>query len=279
MPEIPDLDGYRAYFNKRLPGLRVESAESLIPWMVRAGGAEFVERMAGQVFEPVRRRAKYLLFPFAPTGARPGDSGDYLVVHAMLSGRFQYCEPKHRRRSKTAFLMTLDNGMEFRYFDDRRMGRAYLVREEEFAEKVPRWTEMGPDVMDPALTVEAFVERLKTSRAQIKTVLTTERCIAGIGNAYSDEVLWEAKIHPYRKRTDIPDEQLAELFHAIRRVMEWSTPVVAGLMEEKGLPAHHYRDHLRVHRKGDDPCPRCGHHITEITSGQRITNFCRGCQE
>lgn len=271
MPEIPDLEGYRAYFNKRLPELRVESAESLIPWMVRAGGAEFVERMPGQVFKPVQRRAKYLLFPF--------DSGDYLVVHAMLSGRFQYCEPNQRRRSKTAFLMTLDNGMDFRYFDDRRMGKAYLVREEEFAEKVPRWTEMGPDVMDPQLTEEGFVEQLKASRAQIKTVLTTERIIAGIGNAYSDEVLWEAKLHPYRKRSDIPDEQLTELFQAIRRVMAWSTPIVAGQMEEKGLPAHHYRDHLRVHRKGGDPCPRCGHHITEITSGQRITNFCRACQE
>jgi len=116
-------------------------------------------------------------------------------------------------------------------------------------------------------------------RAQIKTVLTTERCIAGIGNAYSDEVLWEARIHPYRKRTDIPDGQLGELFRCIRKVMEWSTPIVAGLMEEKGLPAHHYRDHLRVHRKGGEDCPRCGHRISEITSGQRVTNFCRGCQE
>jgi formamidopyrimidine-DNA glycosylase len=144
---------------------------------------------------------------------------------------------------------------------------------------VPRWTEMGFDVMDPALTEELFVERVKTMRAQIKTVLTTERCIAGIGNAYSDEVLWEARIHPYRKRTEIPDDQLAELFRCMRKVMEWSTLIVTGLMEEKGLPAHHYRDHLRVHRKGDQECPRCGHRISEITSGQRVTNFCRGCQE
>jgi len=271
MPEIPDLDGYRAYFNRRLPGLSVESVESLIPWMVRAGREEFEQRMKGQVFQPVQRRAKYLLFPF--------EGGDYLVVHAMLTGRFEYVEPKHRRRAKTAFILHLSDGMDFRYFDDRRMGRAYLLRQKEFAVKVPRWTEMGPDVMDPELTEERFVERVKKMRAQIKTVLTTERCIAGIGNAYSDEVLWEARIHPYRKRTDIPDGQLGELFRCIRKVMEWSTPIVAGLMEEKGLPAHHYRDHLRVHRKGGEECPRCGHRISEITSGQRVTNFCRGCQE
>jgi len=271
MPEIPDLDGYRAYFNKRLPGVEVESAEPIIPWIVRMARDEFQERMKGQVFRPVERRAKYLLYPF--------ESGDYLVVHAMLTGRFEYVKPKERRRARTAFILHLADGMDFRYFDDRNMGRAYLVRQDEFAEKVPRWTEMGPDVMDRDLTEDVFVERVTKMRGQIKSVLTTERCIAGIGNAYSDEILWEARIHPYRKRTDLSEDQLREIFRSIRRVIEWSTPIVAGLMEEKGLPANHYRDHLRVHRKGGQDCPRCGHRISEITSGQRITNFCRGCQE
>jgi len=271
MPEIPDLEGYRAYFNKRLPGLAVESAESIVPWIVRMGRDEFESRTKGQMFQPVGRRAKYLLFPF--------ESGDHLVVHAMLTGRFEYVQPKERRRAKTAFILHLGNGMDFRYFDDRNMGRAYLVHEDEFAEKVPRWTEMGPDVMDPQLTEDVFIERVKKLRGQIKSVLTSERCIAGIGNAYSDEILWEARVHPYRKRTDLSEEQLGEIFRSIRKVIEWSTPIVAGLMESKGLPANHYRDHLRVHRKGGEACPRCGHRISEITSGQRLTNFCRGCQE
>src|SRR3990172_6695460 len=109
MPEIPDLEGYRAYFNKRLPGLRVESAETPIAWMVRAGREEFQERMKGQVFQPVRRHGKRLLFPF--------QSGDFLVVHAMLAGRYQYVEPKHRRRTMTAWVFSLSNGIELRYFD------------------------------------------------------------------------------------------------------------------------------------------------------------------
>lgn len=271
MPEIPDLEGYRAYLTKRLPGHMIEQVERPIPWMVRAGSEGFEARMTGQVFRPIERRAKYLLFPF--------ESGDWLVIHAMLTGRFQYCEPKTRRRSKTVFVMRLDDGLDFRYFDDRRMGRAYLVREEEFDEKVPRWKEMGPDVLDPALSEDGFVERLMRSRAQIKTVLTTEQIMAGIGNAYSDEVLWEARVHPYRKRSDMTELELRALYHAIHTVMDWATPIVTQQMEEKGLPAHHYRDHLRVHRKGEQPCPRCGHRISEITSGQRITNFCRECQK
>ncbi len=271
MPEIPDLEGYCAYFNKRLPGLTVLEAQAPIAWMVRAGREEFEQRMQGHIFLPVQRCAKMLLFPF--------QAGDYLVVHAMLAGRYQYVPPQTRRRSMTAWLLKLDNDMELRYFDERRMGRTYLVREDEFAEKVPRWTEMGPDVMSPELAAEEFVRRLSTMRGMMKNIITTERCIAGIGNAYADEVLWEARLHPFRKRTDIPPEKLAELFHAIRRVMEWSTPIVTALVEEKGLPSKMYRDHLRVHNKGGEACPRDGHKITAITSGGRETDFCRACQE
>ncbi len=242
-----------------------------IPIVVRAAREEFAQRLGGQVFEPVRRVAKYLLFPF--------ENGERLVVHAMLTGRFQYCAPKERKRAKTAFVLALANGMELRYFDDRLMGKAYLAREEELGQRVPRWSEMGPDAMSPALREEEFGRRLKAYRGQIKNVLTTEQCVAGIGNAYSDEVLWEAGIHPYRKRTELGDEALGRLYRAVRSVMEWATPIVVERMEREGLPANHYRDHLRVHRKGGEPCPRCGTAISEIAAGQRITDFCRKCQE
>jgi len=123
------------------------------------------------------------------------------------------------------------------------------------------------------------VERLRKYRGQVKTVLTTEQCVAGIGNAYSDEVLWEAGVHPYRRRAELSDDKLRDLFRAVRSVMDWATPIVVARMEAEGLPDDHYRDHLRVHRKGGQPCPRCGTRISEITAGQRITNFCRKCQE
>src|SRR3990172_7593001 len=109
MPEIPDLEGYRAYFNRRLPGLKVETAAVTIPIVVRAPREEFAARLAGNVFGSVERRGKYLLFSF--------QSGDWLVVHPMLTGRFQYCHPKERRRAKTGLVLALENGMELRYSD------------------------------------------------------------------------------------------------------------------------------------------------------------------
>jgi formamidopyrimidine-DNA glycosylase len=198
----------------------------------------------------------------------------------MLTGRFQLCDRSVKRRAKTAFVLMLAGGRDLRYFDQRVMGKVYLAGDEgALAAVAPRWTEMGPDALDPALTEERFVGRLAKYRGQIKNVLTKEQCIAGLGNAYSDEVLWEARIHPYRKRADISEEGLAALYRAVHAVMDWAVPIVVERMESEGLPDHHYRDHLRVHRKGGQPCPRCGSSVSEITAGQRVTNFCRKCQE
>jgi len=272
LPEIPDLEGYRAYFNRRLPGVSGAEPAATSPLGVRASNAELPQALAGETFAEVRRRGKYLLFPF--------QSGRLMVVHAMLSGRFQYCAPGEKRRAKTAFVLGLDSGMELRYYDDRLMGKVYLARHEgELSAVVPRWSEMGPDAMSPELTEELFVQRLQRYRGQIKNVLTKEQCVAGIGNAYADEVLWEAGVHPYRRRVELSDEALGRRYSAVRAVMQWATPIVAERMETEGLPDDHYRDHLRVHRKGGEACPRCGSRISEITAGQRITNFCRKCQE
>jgi formamidopyrimidine-DNA glycosylase len=272
MPEIPDLEGYATYFNKRLPGLTIEKAErGPVPWLVREQKERWEERLPGQKMGEVYREAKMLFFPL--------DKGDYIAVHAMLTGRYQYVEAAEKVKAYTGWMLTFDNGMQLRYYDERRMGRTYVAREEEFEEKIPRWTEKGPDVMKE-LDEDGFVARLKPMRGMIKSIITNERCIAGIGNAYSDEVLWEAGIHPFRKRTDIPEEEQRHLFRSIRAVMDWATPIVTELTETKGLSQKTYRDHLRIHSRPEGSvCPRCGGHITSITSGGRETNFCRTCQK
>ncbi|MEO8456955.1 MAG: DNA-formamidopyrimidine glycosylase family protein [Chloroflexota bacterium] len=272
MPEIPDLEGYATYFNKRLPGLTITTAERPLAWIVREVKENYEERLPGQTFGQVHRHAKMLFFEL--------EGGDNLVVHAMLTGRYQLVTPETKLRAATAWVLGLDDGMQLRYFDDRRMGRTFVAKPEEFAEKLPRWTEMGPDVMSAELTEDAFAEIMKKQRGMIKNIITNERIIAGIGNAYSDEVLWEARLHPFRKRGDIPEENIRELYRSIRRVMEWATPIVEQQLEEKGLPVKMYRDHLRVHaRREGTLCPRDEHRISSITTGGKETNFCRGCQE
>jgi formamidopyrimidine-DNA glycosylase len=194
----------------------------------------------------------------------------------MLTGRFAYVDRKVKRLAKTCFSLAVDEQNELRYADQMVMGRVYLVPVEEL-NTVPQFAEMGPDVLSPDLTEEVFRERLRKHNGMIKGILVNHKFIAGIGNAYSDEILWEAGLHPYRKRTSLSDEEVGKLYNATRAVFEWANPIVAEKFSES-LDYTEWREHLRVHRRGGQPCPRCGSRISEITAGQRITSFCRTCQ-
>ena len=203
-------------------------------------------------------------------------SGRVMVVNPMLTGRFAYVPPSARKYARTCLVLGLKDDQELRYADQRYMGRIYLVKPEEL-KQVPQFGEMGPDVLDPALTEAVYKNRLRRHTGQIKNILVNHKFVAGIGNAYSDEILWEARIHPYRKRTQLSDEEQSNLYRATRSVLEWACPIVAEKMNDS-LDYTEWRDHLRVHRRGGQPCPRCGTTISEITAGDRITSFCRSCQ-
>ncbi len=222
----------------------------------------------GDTFGEVLRHGKFLLFPLA--------SGRILVINAMLTGRFSLVEPAAKKHARTCLVLGLSDGHELRYADQRVMGRIYLVDRARL-DAVPQFTEMGPDVMSPALTEEVFAQRLRRFTGQVKSILVNHRFIAGIGNAYSDEILWVAGIHPYRKRTQLSEDEVHRLYEAVRSVYAWACPIVAEKMTES-LDYSEWRDHLRVHRRGGQPCPRCGATISEITAGQRVTSFCRHCQ-
>ncbi|MPZ49207.1 MAG: hypothetical protein GEU75_07890 [Dehalococcoidia bacterium] len=268
MPEVPDLEAIRAFFNRRIAGQSIDRVDVPIPVVIRVPREEFVRLLTGDSFGEVHRYGKFLLFSLA--------SGRVLVVNPMLTGRFAYAQPNARKFARTCLVLGLDNGQELRYADQRFMGRIYLVTPETL-NQVPQFAEMGPDVLDPKLTEEVFKDRLRKHSGQIKGILVNLKFVAGIGNAYSDEILWEARIHPYRKRTQLSDEEQSALYLATRSVLEWASKVVGDLMTDN-LDYQEWRDHLRVHRRGGQPCPRCGTTISEITAGQRITSFCRACQ-
>jgi formamidopyrimidine-DNA glycosylase len=269
MPEIPDLEAISGFLNARLPGVRIEHAQALIPVVFRVPKAQFESALAGDVFGQTTRRGKFLLFDL--------ESGHKLVVNPMLTGRFQYVAPEQKRRAKTCMVLALANGQELRYSDDRLMGKVYLAPEGDLAQ-VPQFSEMGPDALAPELTEDVFAQRLRRHNGMIKGVLVNHKFVAGIGNAYADEILWTAGLHPYRKRPSLSDDDVHRLYEALHSVLDWAIAIVAERMKDE-LTYEEWRDHLRVHRRGGQPCPVCGTRISEITAGQRITSFCRNCQK
>ena len=155
------------------------------------------------------------------------------------------------------------------------MGRWYLVPVEAL-DTVPQLAELGPDAM--AVDEETFVTRLKRHAGQIKSTLTNQRFIAGIGNAYSDEILWAAGLHPHRRRATMTEEDLRRLFHAMRATMEWAIPILQAEVADRLYQSNEeWRDHLRVHRKAEQPCPRCGEPIRSQVRGGSETDYCLRC--
>ena len=126
------------------------------------------------------------------------------------------------------------------------------------------------------LPSRSFQDRLKRFRGEIKGVLTRGAFLSGIGNAYSDEILFAAGISPFRKANSLDGEEKARLYQQCRLVVEDARDV---LRERMGDEIHvKIRDFLKVHRKGGEPCPDCGASITQLNANQRITSYCRHCQ-
>ncbi len=267
MPELPDLENIRDFLNQHLVGVSVASVEVRNPIVVRAPAQEFQALLMGNTFQPVSRRGKFLLIPFS--------SGHILAINPMLTGRLQYCEPGEKARMRVCFILRLEDGKELRYLDANQMGKVYLVPKDKL-DTIPRFSEMAPEALDPEVTLEVFQKRLRRHPGMIKNILTNDRFLAGIGNAYADEILFEAGIHPWRTRPRLSLEDVVNLYNAMHKVLTEATAKVGDLM---GDQIHvKFREFLKVHGKGGQLCPRCGTTITQITANQRLTNFCRTCQ-
>ena len=265
MPEAPDLEITKDYLNDVAAGQRVVSARVLRPTVVRSLRGEFAEDLQGRKLRNVERRGKFLLMAFG---------GASLVVNPMLTGAFQHCPSSDNPFKRVCFIISLSNGWDLRYLDQRQMGRVYHVDEQSMPQ-VPNLAEQGPDVLD-CVSLDEFEERLRPFYGEIKGILTRGRVLSGIGNAYADEILFQAGIYPFRKKRDLSKDERRRLLETAPAVVRWA---IEELRPRVGTKIHRkIRDFLKVHNKGGKPCPRCGAAITQIGSNQRITSYCRRCQ-
>ncbi|MCV0404108.1 MAG: hypothetical protein K5924_10460 [Chloroflexi bacterium] len=269
MPELPDLTVVAEELTRRVADRTVLEASTPTPILLRATPDE-VASLHGTTIGPTRRRGKFLLIPFT---AEPG-STRLLAANAMLAGRFWLVQHAERVRARTGVRLHLDDGSDLRYVDREMLGKLYLVDEQEL-DDIPGWTEMGPDADDPELTLDVFRERIRRHPGELKPLLRNSKFVAGIGNAYSDEILWEAGLAPFRRRSSISAEQVESLYQAMRTVLAEAVDRLRVLVPPDMQTQH--REFLKVHLKGGEPCPRCGRALRQI-GGREATTFCRTCQ-
>jgi len=267
MPEIPELEAVKGVLQDRIVGGAIRAVSIYKPWVIRSlTGEDIREALMNQTVRSLRRRGKYLIFRL---------DRHSLVINPMLTGRFQLCAPGSPRRADTIFGLAFSSDTELRYLDDKSMGMVYLVRDEEYG-PVPRFSDQGPDALDPDLSYTTFYNRLKKHHGEIKGILTNPRFITGIGNAYADEILFSAGIYPFRKRRSLAEEEIRRLHRSVQNVLREAISIVR---ERMGDAIHlKIRDFLKVHGKAGVACPRCGNRIASVKANQRETNFCRRCQ-
>jgi formamidopyrimidine-DNA glycosylase len=269
MPELPELEVVRDVLEARVGGRVIERVTisgrggPIVTRDLTGGG--FAETLAGEKIGEIRRRGKFLVFDLSAANLQ-------LVVNPKLTGRLQLAEPRGKKAGPVHVTMHFsDPEEELRYVDQKRMGQLYLTYD---LSRVPTYSDMGPDALE--VSKNEFVARLRRFRGEIKGVLAREQFVAGIGNAYADEILWKARIHPYRKRTELSSEEIEALYTATREVLLASIDKVR---EAMGEDVHlKPRDFFAVHMRGGKACPRCDGNISQVTAGGKITNFCRSCQ-
>ena len=207
----------------RITGRTVLEATAPAPILVRATPAELAS-LAGVTVGSARRRGKFLLLPFEQDG-RPFR---LLAANPMLAGRFWLLpDGTAKVRARTGLRLRFADGGELRYVDREMLGKLYLVAPDGL-DAIPGWTEMGPDADDPELTLDVFRQRIRRHPGELKSLLRNSRFVAGIGNAYSDEILWEAKLAPLRRRSSLRPEESTACTPSMRSVLEDAKVRAAG---------------------------------------------------
>lgn len=262
MPELPDVAGFATYLkstslHKRIAGTTVEDDRILRSITPQQLG----RRLKGARFESTQRHGKFLFVEL--------DRGGWVVLHFGMTGDVRYYKNGHKPLADTRLLVSFDNQYRLAYRSKRVLGQISLT--DDPAEFI-REHELGPDALDDALEADAFAQALTGRRGAIKPALMNQSLVAGVGNVYADEILFQAGIHPDTAINQLDRERLRELHRTMRRVLRVAAD--RGGDVEK-LP----RSYLLPERREEGRCPRCGAGLQRHETHGRSSYFCPHCQK
>jgi formamidopyrimidine-DNA glycosylase len=273
MPELPEVETVVRGLRQSLPGRRILS--------VRLGKTDFIDDAAaletwlpGSRIEAVRRWGKFLVFELRSSDSQC--SRLLLIVHLGMTGQLVTQTPETPALKHTHVYFALDDGRELRYTDARRFGRIAVVPESQ-GESV-----LGKLGLDPLeVSREEFIGQFAHRRARVKALLMDQTVLRGMGNIYTDESLWRARIHPARLAASLKGPALSRLHRAVRDVLNEAITLrgssVSDYVDSDGLPGEFQLRH-RVYQREGEKCFRCKTRIRRMIVAGRSSYFCPRCQ-
>lgn len=274
MPELPEIETVKRTLTPLLPGRRIEAVLLNKPEVVAYPAPEiFVARLAGASVSELTRRGKYLLLHLA--------SGDTLIVHLRMTGRFLYAPADYAQKPHTHVIFSLDNGDELRFSDVRRFGRLWLIPKGE-VDTVSGIHRLGPEPFSADCDAAYYCHKLSGRRVCIKQGLLDQSVVAGLGNIYADETLFLTGIDPRRPAGQLTEAEWQALAAAIPQVLQ-------SAIANNGTTFNDFLDgtgregqnmpHLRAYGRVGKPCLNCGTNMEKLVVAGRGTTFCPNCQK
>ena len=260
MPELPDLSAYIDSLERRVVGRKLLALRVANPFLLRTAVPP-ISSVEGKKVVGLRRVGKRIVFAF---------EGDlFLVLHLMIAGRLQW--PAKKGRNTLAIFEFEDGTLSLTEAGTRRRASLHLVQGEAALKAMDPG---GVEVLDSSF--RDFESRLKSENHTLKRALTDPRLFAGIGNAYSDEILHRAKLSPIALTKDMNEEQARALYEATLSVLKhWSARLKTDGFPEKVTA---FREGMAVHGRYRQPCPVCGSPVQQIVYAENETNYCARCQ-
>ncbi|MDQ6859196.1 MAG: hypothetical protein M3Z65_09400 [Chloroflexota bacterium] len=260
MPEWPELRVMQERIAAALVGKKVVAVRVGDPVVLRAV-QPVDELLVGRTLRSVVHHGKFLVFDF--------DELD-MTVNPMLAGLFSLQPVGAKATKDTRMRLEFEGGTELRYRDDVRMGKVYVGIE------APGFGDIGPDAGTLSWTEAQFSERARAKRSEVRNLLQDQTFVSGIGNAYADEILWTAQLHPKRRVGSLSKDEMGRLYAALRgEVAKGLAEVERAMPPQLGLKP---RAHMQVRGRAGTPCPRCGTTLMRRRKGLDDVDLCPRCQ-
>jgi formamidopyrimidine-DNA glycosylase len=270
MPELPEVETTVNELRPHVAGKRIRKVDVLSEGTIAEPSAEEFRRgVAGREIVQVSRRGKHLIFDL--------DNGWTLIVHMRMTGSLLLKPADEDPANSVRAIIYLDDGTAIHFRDTRRFGKMWLVRDKDTIVG-----KLGPEPLEADFTVDVLTRILNNRKVAIKGLLLDQKLIAGIGNMYADEALYEARIHPLRLANSLTKAEIKRLYNAIQKVLTRGIKNKGASTDTYFRPAgtrgEAQLEFQVAHQKGKD-CPVCGGPIERIVVHQRGTFYCPRCQK
>jgi formamidopyrimidine-DNA glycosylase len=262
MPELPDVEVFRRYADATALHKTIREVDVRIPRILEGSSRRsFTRALRGEAFESSRRHGKYLCLNLT--------NGRWLVMHFGMTGSLQYFMHSDDEPEYTYALFTFANDYSLAYLNPRKLGRLAIY---DSVEALIADKDLGPDPLTDGFAFEEFNDVLKGRRGMLKSSLMNQSILAGIGNVYSDEILFQLGWHPRSKVDQLDEEDLHAFYRTLRHVLREA-------VERQADPAQFPDTWLIPHRSPGASCPRCKGKVQKVRVGGRSGYFCPACQK